>query len=183
MRVSPWRGLPSLRRSPLLPFLVAIPSSIAAAVEDQTVANGGTCDFGTNVCVSIVLAQFLSYSRIVHRGRCRLRRRRTYSTNYHSLVYVLKKASAETLITKKKWTGEWNMCADVLKRQRPRWTIQEYNKKWAWTIDTHIHSCRSRKFLCSLLSGLPQLKRSMTGWPPKSEATEEQRIEGIPVNG
>ena len=54
-----------------------------------------------NDCVSIVLAHFLLYSRIVHRGRCRLRHPRTYSINYHSLAYVLKKASAETLITKK----------------------------------------------------------------------------------
>ena len=87
--VSPWQGLPSMHPSLLLPFPVAIPSSIVSSVEGQTVANRGTCDFGTNVCVSLVLAYFLVYLRKVHRGHYRLRYPHTYSTLLFTSFFVI----------------------------------------------------------------------------------------------
>ena len=57
-------------------------------------------------------------------------------------------------------------------------------RQWARANDTHTHSRRSRMFLCSLLSGLPQLKHLVTpGWQQKKEATGKGAEREVPAKG
>ena len=92
-----------------------------------------------------------------------------HKSHYHSLVYILKKASTETLTTKRGEAGVWSMCADVISDSNLDELFESIIRSELESM-TRAHSCQSRMFLCLLLSGLPQVKQSMTEWQPEREA-------------